>query len=337
MARGSNGLAPTDVLRDSQKCPEAPGKRKFYNLQAAEKAAADSSRQYHTTIVPYACPGCGLWHVTGKVRGSDVARSNGSGVIKTAAMIQRENLAAIPKPPVERRDMTMVEAMESPIVPGNREARLKMLTEYLDGRESVTMPEVVEAISATKETGKSLLNELGWTGQRGRKEWYPADKDPARQKAAAAPAKPKRGRPAGSGSNSHASRLRKLRTELKSRDSISTLEVQELTGAGKDQAKTYMRELGWQPGWGVGAKWTPGPDWQTESKETTAVTPDPIDLATRRHPSAAGRVNEEQTTEPAGEWRTIPTSDQLAGMTLEQMQATLAPFGFDVRIQVRGL
>lgn len=319
--KGSNGLASHEMLAVREKCPEAPTKRKFHSLMEAEKAAAFSSQQYHKTVVPYACSGCGLWHVTGKIRGSDVARSNPSGIIKTAAMQQRENLATISPRSVERKDMSEVLASEMPIVPGNREARTKLAGQFLEGKTVITVPEVREALGGiSRDTASDALRALGWSGKRGRTEWYPPGADPA-----PAPVKTLQPRKK---ALTHTQQLRKVKAHLKTVERITSPEVSELTGCSRQVANRILREAGWELiGHAKGAHWVPGGKKQ---KETPVA--EPINMDAHRHP-AATPVTDAHLANTG--WRTVETNETISIQTVAQMNDTLRPFGFEVRIQLR--
>jgi hypothetical protein len=166
MPKGSNGLAPRDVQQARVKCPDHPTKRKFHTMAEAETAAAASSRQYHTTIVPYACAGCGLFHITGKVRGSDVVHVAASGTVRTAAMLERESLRSTPPAP-PRVDMEPIVAAEKPIVPANKAARDKMLEAYLQDKSVVSTAELVELLDTNKHAVSLLMKAHGWAIPRG--------------------------------------------------------------------------------------------------------------------------------------------------------------------------
>lgn len=223
--------------------------------------------------------------------------------------------------------MSEVLAMETPIIPANREARLKMTREFLVGRETVTVPEIMELVQGSRHVASSVLNELGWSGVRGRPDWLPpgTNQPPAKAKTKTSKPAPRK--------NLHATRLRKLKAWLADKEAVSTNEAQEFLGSGKDQAKALMRDAGWVAGWGVGAKWTPG-----ETAAPVAATPVPT--PTRLHavepyvePAAPAETVSVPATEPG--WRTLESTDKLVGMTLAQMNQTLEAFGLEVRLQIR--
>jgi hypothetical protein len=166
MPKGSNGLAPRDIEQAKAKCPDHPTKRKFHSMLEAEQAAAASSRQYRATIVPYACAGCGLFHITGKTRGSDVVHVAASGTVRTAAMLERESLRTPPAPPA-RVDMEPLVAAERPVVPANKAAREKILIDYLQDKSQVSTAELVELLDCTGQNVSLLMKAQGWSVPRG--------------------------------------------------------------------------------------------------------------------------------------------------------------------------
>lgn len=346
---------PTVLPTSTEKCPKSPGKRKYYNLVEAETAAAYSAQQYHKPMRAYVCDGCGLYHVTGKIAYGDVTSTREDGTIVTAGMATRpawkQNTLA--PAPVERADMSEVIAMESPIMPGNPEARKKLLLEYLEDKDHVSSADIAERLGTSPTIVVKLMRETDWIGMRGAppyggwfKPGHPrlerlAEGRMATGKKAKATVKstvPKRG------ATARRAHLRTLRTWLKDRDSVTTSEVMELLGCGNDLAKRLMKEAGWQPGWGVGAKWTPADaSTRTSPPADTIATPatpaeqeeetvqDPVDIHTRRHPAGNAPAPREDDA-----WRAVPDNEQLTHLTLEQMREQLKAFGLEVRIQIRG-
>jgi hypothetical protein len=157
---GTNGLDPVAQLHERQKCKDAPTKKKYPTLDEAEEAAADSSRRANRTIVPYLCPGCGHYHLTGKTTGSDVAFREG-GAIKTDALKVRES--TYKKPTVAER----IEVVPPETIPANPAARRKVLAEFLEGRDSVGTDEVRDALQVSRHTVWKYMSELGWKATRG--------------------------------------------------------------------------------------------------------------------------------------------------------------------------
>lgn len=159
--KGDNGLTPGEQLANRTKCPEHPTKRKITALDEAEEAAAEASKKAGRTIVPYACAGCGYYHVTGKTNGSDVVHAGKGGTIKTAAMDMRE--ATYARTTVAER----VQLVPSEVVPSNVAARRKVLIGYLADRTEVSTDEVAEVLHASRHTVWKYMNELGWKSSRG--------------------------------------------------------------------------------------------------------------------------------------------------------------------------
>ena len=355
---------PTVLPTSHEKCPKSPGKRKYYNLMDAESAAEHSARQYSKPMRAYVCDGCGLYHVTGKVTYGDVTSSREDGVIVTAGMSTRAAWKSNPLAPVpvERADMSEVIAMESPIVAGNAAAREKLVAQYVTDHETVTVPEVMEALSLSRDGASAALKSLGWQGMRGRKEWFP----PGAEAPTVKPESILRAQRKGTKTREQlrASRRRKLKAWLAERESTTTTEAQVYIGAGKDMTKELMRELGWNPGWGANAKWTPGEDklahrrrvvpteaeieaapegfevYKGQRKPKAAPeTPvtveesvqEPIDLSQRRHP--AGAALQAGVTE--GGWRPVPDVTALAGKQVSQIIEELAVYGLEIRIEIR--
>lgn len=341
---------PTVLPTSHEKCPKSPGKRKYYNLVDAESAAAFSAQQYGKPMRAYVCDGCGLYHVTGKITYGDVTSSREDGTIVTAGMSTRpawRSSNTLAPTPVERADMSEVIAMESPIVAGNKAAREKLLGEWLKGRESVTVPEVMEQMDASRYVAHSTLHALGWEGAKGQTEWYPSGKAPTPIKKVK-PGKSVRGNPTQAALR--ASRKRKLAAYLVDHPEVATAEVMQLLGTGKDMAKSLLHELDWVPGHGNGARWSERTDnlVRTKKPERTlhAVesgdvdrfgrtqeeqTADPVEAAIERHPARG--IHEPISSEDL--WRPVPSLDALQVKTVSQIVDELAVYGLEIRIQIR--
>lgn len=159
--KGDNGLTPGEQLAHRNKCPEHPTKRQITTLVEAEAAAAEASKKARRTIVPYACGGCGYYHVTGKTAGSDVVHAGKGGTIKTAAMEIRESTYV--RPTVAER----VEVVPDEVIPSNVAARRKMLLGYLADKTQVSTDEVGAVLHASRHTVWKYMTELGWKSSRG--------------------------------------------------------------------------------------------------------------------------------------------------------------------------
>jgi hypothetical protein len=155
---GSNGLSPLEQLREKNKCPDSPTKRKYHDSDSAWDAARESTSRNGLEIVAYACPGCGAFHLTKKVKGSDVVVKADVGI--TTGALRR--LAPNEYAPPERVDM-------SEIVPGNRASREKTLDAYLEGKTEVTTDEVCILLSiGFSSVGRTYMIPRGWVNTKGR-------------------------------------------------------------------------------------------------------------------------------------------------------------------------
>lgn len=157
----TNGLNPIEQLSERQKCPTNPTKRKYKTLAEAEDAAATSSARAHRTIVPYACAGCGFFHLTSKSAGSDEAYADSKGAIKTTALQVRESSHIKPVIP-ERREIVSDE-----VIPANMAARRKVLVNFLEGCTEVSTDEVIQLLHCSRHSAQRLLHDLGWKASRG--------------------------------------------------------------------------------------------------------------------------------------------------------------------------
>jgi hypothetical protein len=337
---------PTVIPTQNEKCPKSPGKRKYYNLIDAEKAAASSAAQYRKPMSAYVCDGCGLYHVTGKVQYGDVTASRSDGVIVTAGMSTRtgwkkDTLA--PNPP-ERADMSEVIAMESPIIAGNTAAREKLIGEFLQGRESVTMPEVMDYAQCSHYQATQAMRMLGWTGTRGQASWLPPGVERPAPVRTGKAGKSSRGKP--SAVQLRRSRIKKLKQYLADKDAVTTAEVQVHLECGKDMAKALLKEAGWNAGWGANAKWTPGEDKlahrrrivptpeqieqsvQSNVTEKEPAVQEPIDLAAHRHPAGNGRPDDYG-------WRPVPSLEALQMKQVNTIIEELSVYGLEMRIEIR--
>lgn len=344
--RGPNGLNAVVQLQADQKCPAAPTKRRYPTAQSAQEAAVWRTRESGIKIEAYACPDCGYYHLSRSSRLDRVLSSEGR--IVTTGLAHVESLARKPEP-VKRVDMSELLAAETPIVPGNDAALEKMLAEYLTDKTEVTLPDVMEAMMAPREKTRVAMHALGWRGQRGRKEWFPPGVElPGPASKSGQRRATLRSSQTSKGGGSRAEKLfrqrkRKLKAYLQEREEVSTREVQELLGSGKEQARALLQDAGWQLGGaGFNARWRPTDASQPQQDEITEDTErvtvhEPIDLASRLPvesswpPPPVVAV----AAEDLG-WRSIAGDDpRLRIMSLADMLETLAPFGFEVRIQIR--
>lgn len=157
---GTNGIDPATQLRDLNKCPTAPTKARYYSSEAAWTAANKRSVEAGLDIIAYACPGCGYFHLSKKVKGSDVVVKAPVG-ITTGAL--RKAFVGEPLIIPERKELPM----DGPIVPANPDARRKMLGEYLEDKEAVSTDEILSLLSCSRHSVSKYMAEAGWKSERG--------------------------------------------------------------------------------------------------------------------------------------------------------------------------
>jgi hypothetical protein len=157
---GTNGIDPRDMLAAKRVCPDRPTKKAYTLLADAEGAAARSSEQYGTTVVPYVCATCGRYHLTSKREGSDVAHIGPNGEVRTEAMDARDE--AKPVAALVQRAV-----LPGPIVPANPDARRKVLAEFLTGKDGVTTDEILSLLSCSRHSVSKYMSEAGWHSERG--------------------------------------------------------------------------------------------------------------------------------------------------------------------------
>lgn len=179
--KSNNGLAPAEQLRPLI-CEQSPGKKQFASMADAQAQADYDNRKYDSHHVAYACPSCGLFHVTSKVLYGDVIRVHPDGRVVTAAMATRaaKRARGIDRPTLERIDVSEIIAHETPLVPSNRAAREKLLTEHLATRQVTTMAEVTTLLHVTPQYGGDMMRAFGWKAVvgNGGSRWIPGDADP---------------------------------------------------------------------------------------------------------------------------------------------------------------
>lgn len=174
---GSNGLAPIVNVSARAKCPDSPTKKKFLTSDEAWAEAHTRSEQAGVPIAPYACAGCGAFHLTRKVDGSDVLTRQDGGNVVTGALRKRGRNHPVFSGVTERRILPEPESTEPPI-PGNRDARLKVLREWLSDEREPTTNEVNEVLggSIARDTSRDLMRSLGYRNTGGRSaRWVPKD------------------------------------------------------------------------------------------------------------------------------------------------------------------
>lgn len=164
MSGGSNGLTAIANLADRQRCPEAPSKRKYTTTEEAWDAARKRSQESGLEIAPYACPGCGGYHLTRKVTGSDTLTRQSGGKVVTGAQ-RRKSTHPVHAPAVIRQ--TLPEPEEEP-VPGDHDTRIRYARALLAETPEPTTTEVQAALSCSKETARRTMLELGYRNTKGR-------------------------------------------------------------------------------------------------------------------------------------------------------------------------
>lgn len=163
---GSNGLPPIPRI-GPEPCPDTPSKTIYTTSAAAWRAADERSGQVGARIAPYACSGCGYYHLTRKVNGSDVlTRQPGSSVV-TGAM---RNIANSRRSPEVGGNHP---AVRSKAAPAPRPLS-EQLAEDLDARDRPTTAELTVRYGVTQAALFSAMHAIGWTPGRGRgARWTP--------------------------------------------------------------------------------------------------------------------------------------------------------------------
>lgn len=166
MSAGSNGLTPIENLDQRRKCPINPTKARFTERAAHAEARARAERT-GLPIEPYLCEGCGFWHLT--------KSSRGTARLKRGKYTTGDLRVLAPTHPVfSGADMPD----DSPAIPGNRLARLRVLSRWLEANADVTptSAELTELLGGTlsRDTLRSLMRELGYRNTGGRSaRWVP--------------------------------------------------------------------------------------------------------------------------------------------------------------------
>lgn len=164
---GSNGLPPVANLADRQKCPDSPTKRKYRTTEEAWAAARERSAEAHMQIVPYACAGCGSFHLSKKVDGSDVLTRNAHRV-ETGALRKRS-----PRHPVfgEVPERNWVPEPSEKVVGGNAGGRRKLLRDWLATGVRPSSREVEEFLEVSAPTARDDLKAIGAIRQTRQAPW----------------------------------------------------------------------------------------------------------------------------------------------------------------------
>lgn len=165
---GTNGIDPQVALREREKCKVVPNKLIYKNSEEAWAKAIERSRETHLKIVPYACDGCGWFHLTSSDKVMDKVVPAQVGI--STSTIKRKNPVSTPAIPI-RKDMTE----HGPTVIGNFEAGVKTLQSFLKGKKSVTKEEILEALpGVSKNSITRYMKRVGWYNTRGRNPvWKP--------------------------------------------------------------------------------------------------------------------------------------------------------------------
>lgn len=168
---GPSGLRPIESLAERQKCPDSPTKRKYLTTDEAWDAAHRNSEQAGVPIAPYACAGCGHYHLSRKVTGSDVLTRQAGSKVLTGA--QRRKMANHPAlAPVVARVTLPEPEDDTPILPGNQAARRKMLRAFLEDNPTPSTPEVAVALSVSRPTAQADLLAVGAVRDTPKGRWH---------------------------------------------------------------------------------------------------------------------------------------------------------------------
>lgn len=169
---GPTGASPVAILSERQRCPEAPTKRKYATSDEAWDAARARTAETHIEIAPYACAGCGHFHLTKNVTGSDVLTRQDGGLVLTGA--QRKSNHPVFARRAERDERFL------PVTPGNRGARIRAAQTLLATIPEPTTADVKAALNCSVPTAQEVMRELGYVSTRGRKaRWVKAEDAPA--------------------------------------------------------------------------------------------------------------------------------------------------------------
>lgn len=184
--KANNGLAPAEQLRTNV-CEQSPFKKQFTTLAAAQEQADYDNRKYpkQAKHSGYACPSCGLFHVTSRdVEDLTAARHPDGRLVLPRANVRKDAIAAgkmreIAHLPTQRIDMTDIIARDKPVVPANRAAREKFLQEYLQDKPFVKMAEIVDLLQMTNQGAGDIMRAMGWVSVMGTNaRWIRKDDDP---------------------------------------------------------------------------------------------------------------------------------------------------------------
>jgi hypothetical protein len=350
---GSNGLKPHEVLARKDKCPDSPSKHRYQTADEAWAAARERSKETGLEIVAYLCAGCGYSHLTKNSKGSDVIARTPIGVTTGAA---RKKLAAVPT--ITRPARVNLEVEEGPIVPGNKDARRKVLAQYLTENPEPAMAELQAAVpSATTQTLRTDLIDMGYmpvqVGQR--KRWVMKGRHlQAVDTAGRSETEKKPRKPGGIITPemlaAQEARREKIREYLQDRPSVKTKELIELIGGvASSTVRKDMERLGWVVvGMTQSARWVRPEDAPkpTEDQVAAARSKHTAEQPPAEDEVVQGELVEEQELERAVDRHPAGTRQQhsngwhdmdvamLGDMPLSQVLTVLRATGLDIRFQV---
>lgn len=117
-------------------------------------------------IVPYACPGCGYYHLTKKADGSDVLQRDKGAVVVTRSTPTHPVFAPIP----ERVELPREPEEEPPVIPANREARARVLRKWLAANPGIepTTIEVSAILGVKHGSIAQYMEPMGYRNTKGR-------------------------------------------------------------------------------------------------------------------------------------------------------------------------
>lgn len=133
---------------ERSKCEAHPTKRAWPEALEAIREAEARSEAAKMPIVAYKCDTCQQFHLC--------KRANAH----PGSIVERETLPG----------------REEPIVLGNREARIRALTGFVEGRKKIASAELAQFLGVGVKTYGPMMRSLGWHNTRGRHaKWIPND------------------------------------------------------------------------------------------------------------------------------------------------------------------
>lgn len=164
---GHNGSVQVDPAK--ARCPKSPSKHRYTSVDDAWTKARERSTA-RLEVVPYACDGCGNYHLAdARNVGEDVIAKAPIGVATEATI----KALAVPEfvPPVRVKIPT---PRGNPVFAEQGRVKRELLMEYLKDRDTVTSTEVGEVIDvkASSTIGKYMKN-AGWVSSgKGRTAYW---------------------------------------------------------------------------------------------------------------------------------------------------------------------